>query len=125
MGIIVLIGIVLNNAILLIDRANQLRRQGISPNEAIATAGMDRIRRIFMTTLTTIGGMLPLALAIGTDGNYQASMAIAIVSGLLFSTLITLVLIPTVYRLFNAFGNGWRRIFTKKTTDQVEEKIAG
>jgi len=43
----------------------------------------------------------------------------------LFSTLITLVLIPTVYRLFNAFGNGWRRIFTKKTTDQVEEKIAG
>ena len=125
MGIIVLIGIVLNNAILLIDHANQLRRQGISPNEAIATAGMDRIRPIFMTTLTTIGGMLPLALAIGTDGNYQASMAIAIVFGLLFSTLITLVLIPTVYRLFNAFGNGWKRIFRRKNTNQVEEKVAG
>ncbi|GAA0290903.1 HAE1 family hydrophobic/amphiphilic exporter-1 [Gracilibacillus halotolerans] len=125
MGIIVLIGIVLNNAILLIDRANQLRRQGISPNVAIATAGMDRIRPIFMTTLTTIGGMLPLALANGTDGNYQAPMAIAIVSGLLFSTLITLVLIPAVYRAFNALGNLLRRVLKDKRTNKAEEKIAG
>ena len=125
MGMIVLIGIVLNNAILLIDRTNQLRRKGIPANHAITQAGMDRIRPIFMTTLTTIGGMLPLALASGTDGNYQAPMAIAIISGLLFATLITLVLIPTVYRLFNALGNGWRRLFKAKNMNQTNEKIAG
>ena len=125
MGIIVLFGIVLNNAILLIDRVNQLRRQGVTANKAIAQAGMDRIRPIFMTTLTTIGGMLPLALASGTDGNYQAPMAVTIISGLLFATLITLVLIPSMYRIFHAFGNGWSRLFKTKSTNHAKEKIAG
>ncbi len=127
MGIIMLIGIVLNNAILLIDRTNQLRRDGVSANEAISRAGMDRLRPIFMTTFTTIGGMLPLALASGTTGNYQAPMATVIISGLLFATIITLVLIPAVYRTFNAMGNGIGRLFGRKNKKQeqaemVEEK---
>jgi len=100
MGIVMLIGIVLNNAILLVDRTNQLRREGENLDMALVQAGKDRIRPIFMTTLTTAGGMLPLALASGTSGNYQAPMATAIISGLLFATLITLFLIPAVYRLF-------------------------
>ncbi|MEI5907491.1 efflux RND transporter permease subunit [Bacillus spongiae] len=100
MGVIMLIGIVLNNAILLIDRTNQLRKQDYSIQEALMQAGTDRIRPIFMTTLTTAGGMLPLALASGTAGNYQAPMATVIISGLLFATFITLLLIPAVYRLF-------------------------
>lgn len=100
MGIIMLIGIVLNNAILLIDRTNQLRNEGFTVQEALVEAGKNRIRPILMTTLTTVGGMLPLALATGGSGNYQAPMATAIIAGLSFATLITLLLIPAVYRIF-------------------------
>nr|WP_255723640.1 efflux RND transporter permease subunit [Sporosarcina sp. ACRSL] len=100
MGVIMLIGIVLNNAILLIDRTNQLRRAGMSMQEALVEAGRNRFRPIFMTTLTTVGGMLPLALASGVSGNYQAPLATVLISGLLFATFITLLLIPSVYRLF-------------------------
>ncbi|MCR2822046.1 efflux RND transporter permease subunit [Lederbergia panacisoli] len=100
-GIVMLIGIVLNNAILLIDRTNQLRKEGYPIEDALVTAGKDRIRPIFMTTLTTAGGMLPLALASGTSGNYQAPMATAIISGLMFATFITLLLVPATYRLFS------------------------
>ncbi|GAA0466428.1 efflux RND transporter permease subunit [Alkalibacillus silvisoli] len=100
MGIVMLIGIVLNNAILFIDRTNQLRRSNYSVETALVEAGKNRIRPIFMTSLTTVGGMLPLALATGAGGNYQAPMATVIIAGLLFSTLITLILIPAVYKLF-------------------------
>ncbi|QTM98298.1 MMPL family transporter [Sediminibacillus dalangtanensis] len=100
MGIVMLIGIVLNNAILLIDRTNQLRKNGANVDAALVEAGKNRIRPIFLTTLTTAGGMLPLAFASGTSGNYQAPMATVIISGLLFATFITLFLIPAVYRLF-------------------------
>ncbi|MGP4077867.1 efflux RND transporter permease subunit [Halobacillus sp. K22] len=101
MGVVMLIGIVLNNAILYIDRTNQLRRQGYRVEESLIEAGKNRMRPIFMTSLTTAGGMLPLALATGSAGNYQAPMATVIISGLLFATVITLVLIPAVYRLFS------------------------
>lgn len=100
MGLIILIGIVLNNAILLIDRTKQLRLKGYQVAEALVEAGKNRIRPIFMTSLTTVFGMIPLALASGTSGNYQAPLAIVIIFGLLFSTLITLLLIPAIYRLF-------------------------
>nr|WP_090892916.1 efflux RND transporter permease subunit [Evansella caseinilytica] len=108
MGIVMLIGIVLNNAILLIDRTNKLRKEGLSVQDALIEAGKNRIRPIFMTTLTTSGGMLPLAIASGTSGNYQAPMATVIISGLLFATFITLLLIPAVYRIFSSIGNGLR-----------------
>ncbi|XQY92372.1 efflux RND transporter permease subunit [Metabacillus sp. HB246100] len=124
MGIIMLIGIVLNNAILLIDRTNQLRVDGMSVNNALVEAGKNRIRPIFMTTLTTAGGMLPLAMASGASGNYQAPMATVIISGLLFATIITLVLIPAVYRIFNGIGNGFTRIFRKKNKKAVVKEFA-
>jgi multidrug efflux pump subunit AcrB len=116
MGIVMLIGIVLNNAILLIDRTNQLRMEGLSIEDALLEAGKNRIRPIFMTTLTTVGGMLPLALASGTSGNYQAPMAMVIISGLMFATFITLLLIPAVYRLFSSSNLrfGWVKKKQKK-----------
>jgi len=117
MGIVMLIGIVLNNAILLIDRTNQLRREGLSVQEALVEAGKNRIRPIFMTTLTTVGGMLPLALASGSSGNYQAPLATVIISGLLFATFITLLLIPAVYRLFTSSGKGFRLPWRKKRVE--------
>ncbi|WP_175987614.1 efflux RND transporter permease subunit [Bacillus sp. Marseille-Q1617] len=119
MGIVMLIGIVLNNAILLIDRTNQLRKEGLTVEEALVRAGKDRVRPIFMTTLTTAGGMLPLALASGTSGNYQAPMATVIISGLLFATLITLVLIPSVYKLFASLGAGFKRAGRRKKKYQT------
>lgn len=118
MGIIMLIGIVLNNAILLIDRTNQLRKEGNTIQEALIGAGNDRIRPIFMTTLTTVGGMLPLALESGASGNYQAPMATVIISGLSFATLITLFLIPAVYRLFS-FSKSTE---TRKERSEVRSK---
>ncbi|MGA5689078.1 efflux RND transporter permease subunit [Cytobacillus pseudoceanisediminis] len=122
MGIVMLIGIVLNNAILLIDRTNQLRLEGFSVEEALLEAGKNRIRPIFMTTLTTVGGMLPLALASGTSGNYQAPMATVIISGLLFATFITLLLIPAVYRLFttSSLRFGWMKKKHKKKSSDVK-----
>ncbi|WP_414648410.1 efflux RND transporter permease subunit [Cerasibacillus sp.] len=114
MGIIMLIGIVLNNAILLIDRTNQLRKVGMPVNAALIEAGKNRIRPIFMTTLTTVGGMLPLAIASGSSGNYQGPMATAIISGLLFATLITLLLIPAIYRLFTFSKAHQRKVETQK-----------
>ncbi|WP_053363190.1 efflux RND transporter permease subunit [Bacillus sp. FJAT-27251] len=120
MGVIMLIGIVLNNAILLIDRTNALRKEGLPVSDALVEAGKNRIRPIFMTTLTTVGGMLPLALATGTSGNYQAPMATVIISGLLVATLITLVLIPAVYRLFtSSFSFSWKK---KRASKKLEEK---
>ena len=105
MGVIMLVGIVLNNAILLVDRINQLRNRGISLNDAIVTAGKNRLRPIFMTTLTTVAAMLPLALASGMSADYQAPLATVIISGLLFSTLITLILIPSIYKLISKENN--------------------
>ena len=121
MGIVMLIGIVLNNAILLIDRTNQLRKEGYGVQDALVEAGKNRIRPIFMTTLTTVGGMMPLAMASGTSGNYQAPMAAVIISGLLFATLITLFLIPAVYRLNASFGVGLSKIGKPKRKSRREK----
>jgi HAE1 family hydrophobic/amphiphilic exporter-1 len=100
-GCIMLGGIVVNNAILLVDQAGQLRRGGMGVHAAIAEAGRRRLRPILMTTLTTILGLLPLAFGIGEGADAQAPLARAVAGGLTGSTLITLVLIPAVYSLFH------------------------
>ena len=100
-GCIMLAGIVVNNAILLVDHTNQLRRQeGIELMEAVAQAGSHRLRPILMTTLTTVLGLLPLSFGLGEGGETQAPMARVVIGGLTSSTLVTLVLVPVVYSLF-------------------------
>jgi HAE1 family hydrophobic/amphiphilic exporter-1 len=99
-GCIMLGGIVVNNAILLVDQAGQLRRAGMNVIEAAAEAGRRRLRPILMTTLTTILALMPLALGIGEGADAQAPLARAVIGGLTASTLVTLVLIPVVYTLF-------------------------
>jgi HAE1 family hydrophobic/amphiphilic exporter-1 len=99
-GCIMLGGIVVNNAILLVDQASMLGREGgYSLHAAVVEAGRRRFRPILMTTLTTVLGLLPLALGIGEGADAQAPLARAVVGGLIGSTLITLVLIPVVYTL--------------------------
>ena len=101
LGLIMLAGIVVNNAIVLIDRINQLREEGQSKIDAIKAAAESRLRPIMMTTLTTTLGMLPLALGISEGTEIRAPMAITVIGGLLASTLLTLIVIPVMYSLFD------------------------
>ena len=96
-GVIMLAGIVVNNAIVLIDYINQLRKQGMGKREAIRQAGQVRLRPILMTTLTTVLGLLPMALGLGEGAELRTPMAVTVIGGLLVGTILTLVVIPTVY----------------------------
>ena len=100
LGLIILAGIVVNNAIVLIDYINTLRDRGLPLEEAISEAGRARLRPILMTTLTTVLGLVPMALGLGEGAEIRAPMAITVVVGLSASTLLTLVVIPTLYYLF-------------------------
>jgi len=100
-GCIILTGIVVNNAILLVHHTNQLRRDsGMELIDAVRRAGSHRLRPILMTTMTTVLGLLPLAIGFGEGGEAQAPLARVVIGGLLSSSLITLVLIPVVYTIF-------------------------
>ena len=101
-GIILLMGLVTKNSILLIDFANRLRDKGMSRDEALLTAGPIRLRPILMTTLSLILGMTPVALGLGAGGSFRAPMAIAVIGGLITSTLLTLIVVPTFYNLLIA-----------------------
>ena len=98
-GCIMLGGIVVNNAILLVDQAGMLRRTGMPAREAAIESGRRRLRPILMTSLTTILGLLPLALGIGEGADAQAPLARVVIGGLTLSALVTLVLVPTVYSM--------------------------
>jgi HAE1 family hydrophobic/amphiphilic exporter-1 len=98
MGIVMLVGIVVNNAIVLVDYINLMRReQGLDVTRAVIESGRLRLRPILMTTCTTVLGMLPLAIGAGAGGEIQAALARAVIGGLTVSTLITLVVIPAAY----------------------------
>ncbi len=97
LGMIFLVGIVVNNAILLVAFANKKREEGLSAREAVAEAGTVRLRPILMTTLTTIFGMTPLALAIGEGGELLQPLALTIIGGLAFGTFLTLIMLPGIY----------------------------
>ena len=100
-GLIMLAGIVVKNAIVLIDRVNQLREEGTHKLDAIAQAAESRLRPITMTTLCTLLGFLPLAIGLGDGAEVRAPMAITVIGGLAVSTLLTLVVIPVVYNLLD------------------------
>ncbi len=100
-GIIFLLGLVTKNAILLVDFIKQRRHQGVGRREAILEAGLIRLRPILMTTLAMIAGMLPSALAMSTGSELRQPMAIAIIGGLVSSTLLTLLVIPVIYTLLD------------------------
>ena len=100
-GLIMLAGIVVNNAIVLIDRINQLRASGLEKTAAIIEAAQSRLRPILMTTLTTSLGLLPMAMGLGEGAEIRIPMAITVIYGLLFATLLTLFFIPVIYSLFD------------------------
>jgi HAE1 family hydrophobic/amphiphilic exporter-1 len=101
LGMIMLAGIVVNNAIVLVDYANLLKARGMGRIEAVRTAGEVRLRPILMTTATTVLGLLPMAVGVGDGAELRTPMAIAVISGLVVSTLLTLVAIPVLYSLLD------------------------
>ena len=111
-GIILLVGIAVNDSIILVDAINQLRKEGMNIREAIVAAGQRRIRPIIMTTLTTILALLPLTFGFGETASLRSPMAWAVIGGLVTSTLLTLLVIPCVYMIFGQIETRW---FTKKT----------
>ena len=100
MGIIVMVGIVVSNSILLVDFANQRRREGQSLRQAVVESARIRMRPILMTALATVAGLIPIALELGAGSEASAPLARAAVGGLVVSTAFTLFLVPAVYELF-------------------------
>jgi multidrug efflux pump subunit AcrB len=96
-GVIMLMGLVAKNAILLLDAARELEKQGVDREEALMAAGRKRLRPILMTTFALIAGMLPVALALGDSGEFYQPLAIAIIGGTITSTFLTLLVVPTFY----------------------------
>jgi HAE1 family hydrophobic/amphiphilic exporter-1 len=96
-GVVILCGIVVNNAILLIDYTNQLRKKGTNKIDALVEAGTVRMRPILMTTLTTVLGLLPMAISRGDGAELRVPLAITVMGGLSFATVLTLFVIPAVY----------------------------
>jgi hydrophobic/amphiphilic exporter-1 (mainly G- bacteria), HAE1 family len=109
-GVIMLAGIAVNNSIILVDRINQLIRDGMERREAILQAGQQRIRPIIMTSITTILALLPLTIGFGESASLRSPMALAVIGGLVTSTLLTLVVIPCVYDILDRT----KTLFSKK-----------
>ncbi len=116
-GIIMLAGIAVNSSIILIDRINQLIRGGMERRAAIVTAGQQRLRPILMTTLTTILALLPLTIGFGESAQLRSPMALAVIGGLISSTLLTLVVIPCVYELLD-------RLLPEKRSLETEDGLS-
>jgi hydrophobic/amphiphilic exporter-1 (mainly G- bacteria), HAE1 family len=103
-GAVMLIGIVVKNAIVLVDFINLMRERGYELYEAISLSGRSRLRPVIMTSATTILGMLPLAISKGSGSELWSPMGVAVIGGLVFSTVVTLVLVPVVYAIFSKHG---------------------
>jgi len=120
-GIMILIGVVVNNGIVLIDHINNLRQSGVPRNQAIVEGGRDRLRPILMTVATTIVGLAPLAISttqVGGDGPPYFPMARAIIGGLAFSTLVSLMVVPALYAGFDSMSAWGRRVMRMARGEQ-------
>jgi len=115
LGMIMLAGIVVNNAIVLVDYTNTLRARGTPGLEAILTAGSVRLRPILMTTATTVLGLAPMAIGLGDGAEIRTPMAVAVISGLLVSTLLTLLVIPSAYAIVEGLRAGNLELPTRQS----------
>jgi hydrophobic/amphiphilic exporter-1 (mainly G- bacteria), HAE1 family len=125
-GIILLAGIVAKNAILLIDFAKWAREeQGLPLREALIEAGAIRLRPILMTTFALIAGMIPIALGGGEGAQFRAPMGIAVIGGVITSTVLTLLVIPTVYEIMDSWRARISRLVGLNPPQTAEHKVMG
>lgn len=117
-GIVLLMGLVTKNAILLVDFALSGLQEGKPQFKAVIDSGVSRLRPIIMTSVSTIAGMLPIALALGADGEIRAPMAIAVIGGFTTSTLLTLVVVPVIFTYIDSFYYWFRGLFVKQKPDR-------
>ncbi len=120
MGIIALSGVVVNDSLVLIDYANILRREGMSPWRAISEAGRRRFRPILLTTLTTFGGLTPMIFETSRQARFMIPMALSLGYGILFATVITLLLVPCLYLMIEDLGNLMRPVDQQEQTREPE-----
>jgi len=125
--LILMVGLVVKNAIILIDKVNQLREAGMAKREALVDGARSRLRPIIMTTLSTLFGFLPLALAFGDGAEVRSPMAIVVMGGLAVSTVLTLLVIPVVYDLLDRkseqyYAERGRR--ARRNAEQVAEVLS-
>lgn len=114
-GIIMLVGIAVNDSIILIDRINQLKEEGLARRDAILSAGAQRIRPILMTSITTILALLPLTFGFGESSSLRSPMALAVIGGLITSTILTLIVIPCVYWALDSIKD----MFVRKEVESI------
>ncbi len=119
-GVILLMGIVAKNAILLIDFAKWNHEEGMPLREALIEAGRVRLRPIIMTTLALIAGMIPVALGHGEGGDFRAPLGRAVIGGTITSTLLTLLVIPTVYEIMDGWREKARGFFRRRARVRTE-----
>ncbi len=105
-GLVILSGIVVNDGILLVERISQLRREGLPVLQAVIDAGRDRFRPVLMTTVTTVLGLLPMAIGLGEGASLRQPLAIAVITGITVATVLTLVIVPVLYTLLVRDGRG-------------------
>jgi HAE1 family hydrophobic/amphiphilic exporter-1 len=115
-GVILLMGIVAKNAILLIDFAKWAREGGLPLRDALIQAGRIRLRPIIMTTVALIAGMIPVAIGAGEGADFRAPLGRAVIGGVITSTLLTLIVIPTVYEILNEWKEALGRLITKRSS---------
>lgn len=120
-GLIMLIGLVTKNSILIVEFANQLRERGMQITQAVIEASAIRLRPILMTSFSTIFGILPIAIGLGAGGEARRPLGLAVVGGMLFSTFLTLVLVPVVYTMLARFTNAKKLTVEEKGTDTHEQ----
>ena len=105
LGVVLLIGIVVKNGIVLVDYINLMRERGIPLNEAIAMSGQSRLRPVMMTAFTTILGMIPMAASRSEGSEMWNTLGVVVIGGLLISTLVTLIVVPVLYAIFERHGD--------------------
>jgi HAE1 family hydrophobic/amphiphilic exporter-1 len=121
-GMIMLMGLVTKNAILLIDYTNTLMERGLKRHDALLEAGPTRLRPILMTTLAMVGGMIPTAIAINQGAEMRSPMAIALIGGLILSTLLTLIVIPVTYTAIDDVWKSVSRLFSPRSSKRNYDK---
>jgi multidrug efflux pump subunit AcrB len=124
-GILMLMGIVTKNAIMLVEFAVESIREGKPRDEAIIDAGMKRARPIIMTTIAMVAGMMPSALAFGDGGEFRSPMALAVIGGLIFSTILSLVFVPAMFVVMDDIGSLIWRFGRKLVVNSADSEHDG